>query len=311
MGNSYSQVNYDKPHKNEKYIGNGIAFMDKTPVKHGHGIYHKDGDVYTGNFKYNKRHGQGTIEFSNGNSYSGAWINDHMHGFGTFNTSLGMYTGQIQYGLMHGTGTYYYDSGYVYKGRFIMGKRSGTGILYKIINLNPETNTDRDKMNKVIVYKGKWYDNKKNGKGTLYYKNGNKFIENGFFVHGIINNPDRGTTKIYNSNGDVFTSTIKFKDGDIDQTSISLIPEHEKNYLRNLVHNYATEFYDKCFKLNIHSAPIPIAPVAIAPESAPAPPPAPIPIAPEPSAPPLPPPSYGIADNYNGNDNSELPPPEA
>jgi hypothetical protein len=45
----------------------------------------KDGSNYTGDFKDGYRSGQGTMVFSDGNKYIGAWFNDKQHGIGIFN----------------------------------------------------------------------------------------------------------------------------------------------------------------------------------------------------------------------------------
>ena len=40
--------------------------------------------MYEGHFKSAKRHGQGEYRWSNGNKYSGNWVNDVIDGKGTF-----------------------------------------------------------------------------------------------------------------------------------------------------------------------------------------------------------------------------------
>ena len=43
-----------------------------------------DGSVYQGDFKDNKRHGEGTFKFTDGSTFVGAWLNDKKHGKGTY-----------------------------------------------------------------------------------------------------------------------------------------------------------------------------------------------------------------------------------
>jgi len=48
------------------------------------GVYEdRNGEVYNGTFKDNKRHGQGVIEFNDGSKYEGEYIDDTRNGHGT------------------------------------------------------------------------------------------------------------------------------------------------------------------------------------------------------------------------------------
>ena len=48
-----------------------------------------NGDKYTGEWKNSETHGQGTIEWSNGDKYVGEWKNGKMHGQGTMSWAGG------------------------------------------------------------------------------------------------------------------------------------------------------------------------------------------------------------------------------
>ena len=77
--------------------------------KHGHGIELFPGGVkiksYAGNYYNNKRNGQGTLTFSNGNVYAGHFIFDIIEGQGQLKLNSGeSYTGGWKNGQKHGKG---------------------------------------------------------------------------------------------------------------------------------------------------------------------------------------------------------------
>ena len=67
-----------------------------------------NGDKYLGQWKDNKRNGQGTYTYANGDKYVGQYID----------------------GKINGQGTYTFADGDKYVGQYIDDKRSGQGILY-------------------------------------------------------------------------------------------------------------------------------------------------------------------------------------
>ena len=61
----------------------------------------RNGNVYEGNFKNNKKHGYGVFKFSNGDVYEGNWINGLEHGYGVYTWSDGdVYEGNWSNGQM-------------------------------------------------------------------------------------------------------------------------------------------------------------------------------------------------------------------
>ena len=56
---------------------------------HGQGRVTTDGDSYVGEWKDGKRHGTGTMNFSNGDVYFGEWKNARQHGQGFYIQSDG------------------------------------------------------------------------------------------------------------------------------------------------------------------------------------------------------------------------------
>ncbi len=63
---------------------------------HGQGsVTYADGETYTGEFKDGKRHGQGTLTSADGSTYTGEWKDGNWHGQGTMTLANGYtYTGE-------------------------------------------------------------------------------------------------------------------------------------------------------------------------------------------------------------------------
>jgi len=88
----------------------------KNGMKHGIGVYKsKNGDVYEGEYRLNKRDGYGIKKWASGCSYKGYWTKDLMHGQGLFRWSKGdFYEGSYVDGLREGFGTRMWESGTKY-----------------------------------------------------------------------------------------------------------------------------------------------------------------------------------------------------
>ena len=98
----------------------------------------KNGNQYTGRYKEYKRHGEGKMEYGNGNVFEGEWENGKPK---------------------HGTMTY--RNGDEYSGPWKENKREGLNGLFKTRHGD--------------VYQGEWSGDKKNGHGTQNYRNGNQY----------------------------------------------------------------------------------------------------------------------------------------
>ena len=121
-----------------------------------------DKGVYVGEKKDGKRHGQGTLTFSDGSSYEGEYRNDKRHGQGTLTKPNGdKYVGEFKDGEMTSQGTYTHSDGSSYEGEWKDGKKHGYGTL---TYLNGEK------------YYGEFKDGKRNGQGTLTKPNGDKYV---------------------------------------------------------------------------------------------------------------------------------------
>ena len=123
----------------------------------------KSGDIYLGEWKNDKWHGQGTYIYSNGDKYIGEYKNNKKNGKGTYTYGLNSewagdkYIGELKDGKKHGQGTYTWKSGNKHIGKWKNGKRDGQGTF---------TWTDGN------IYIGQYKDDKRNGQGTLTYADG-------------------------------------------------------------------------------------------------------------------------------------------
>ena len=93
-------------------------------------IEYSNGDKYTGAFKEGKRSGDGQYVYSNGNKYRGPWADGRKNGKGEFIYSNGSkYIGEFVDGKLTGTGTLINYLGDKYVGGIKNGKRHGSGVI--------------------------------------------------------------------------------------------------------------------------------------------------------------------------------------
>jgi len=90
--------------------------------------------------------GYGTYSYSNGDKYTGDWVNQKMHG----------------------NGAYYYKNGDVYKGQFKNNKLEGIGTVV---------------FHTGAKYTGNYFNNKANGEGTYFHTSGK--VEKGLWINGV------------------------------------------------------------------------------------------------------------------------------
>ena len=78
-----------------------------------------DGSRYVGEFRNNKRSGQGTLTFANGDKYVGEWSDGKENGHGTYTFINGSkYVGDWRDGKRNGRGTQTYSDGSRYAGEW-------------------------------------------------------------------------------------------------------------------------------------------------------------------------------------------------
>ena len=99
----------------DKYVGEW-----KDDKKHGQGTYtHASGEKYVGEYKDNKKHGQGIYTWPDSDKYVGEFKDGNYHGQGTYSYDDGeKYVGEWKDGTMHGQGTYTYADGTAKRGYF-------------------------------------------------------------------------------------------------------------------------------------------------------------------------------------------------
>jgi hypothetical protein len=117
----------------------------------------KDKGVYVGEEIDGKRHGQGTVTYSNGKKYVGEFKNGKKHGQGTQTWSDGdKYEGEHKDGKKDGQGTYTWSDGSKYVGEFKKGKRHGKGV-----------STALDGQRWYTFYEGEFVKGSRHGQGKL------------------------------------------------------------------------------------------------------------------------------------------------
>jgi serine/threonine protein kinase len=86
------------------------------------------GHEYIGEFKDNKKHGQGAINFAKGDKYIGEFKYGKRHGLGTYTHANGaQYIGEYRYGKKYGFGFYTFSDGTEYVGEWKDDERIGQG----------------------------------------------------------------------------------------------------------------------------------------------------------------------------------------
>ena len=148
--------------------------------------YYPNGNEYTGEFKDDKRHGQGTLEYSFWKKYVGEWKDDKRHGQGTLVDDGTTYIGGWKDDKKSGLGLITYESGLKYNGMWNEDKENGKGTL----TLPNGKSIDGELVNSKGVFKGgdplvyenghiffgKYKDGKKHGQGTLILSGGRKYL---------------------------------------------------------------------------------------------------------------------------------------
>ena len=181
----------------DKYEG---EFKDGTYYGQGTYTYGMNtewaGYKYIGYHKNNKRNGQGTLFYANGDVYIGEFKNDELSGKGTFTYGLNTkwaghkYTGEFKNNKRNGQGAYTYPNGEKYVGQHQDDKVMGQGTY---------TWANGDK------YIGGFKNKKRHGQGTYTYSDGTKNY--GTWENDKLN----GYAITYNANGSINQEGI-FKD---------------------------------------------------------------------------------------------------
>jgi hypothetical protein len=139
---------------------------------------------YEGEFLNGRLHGKGVYVWSNGNRYSGEWVDNEMTGVGECHYHSGnVYEGEFAQGKKHGKGCFIWANGNRYEGEYENGNMHGQGT-YTWSNGNMYTGdwldneiTGRGKFVYAAgdVYEGELLNGKKHGTGLLIWSNGNRY----------------------------------------------------------------------------------------------------------------------------------------
>lgn len=165
------------------------------------------GNKYEGELIDGKKHGKGKMEFANGHTYTGEWVDDMATGEGVFVWNNGdQYKGQLKYGQRHGKGSYYFVNGDTYIGDWIEDKKDGYGTASLGLG-KYEGEFKNDKMHgkgafyftNGDTYLGSWIDDKQEGEGIFSWANGDKY--EGDFKAGKLH----GKGSYFFGNGNKFT----------------------------------------------------------------------------------------------------------
>jgi hypothetical protein len=142
-----------------------LAQCQKGNCITGIGTYsYPSGARYEGEFRAGKANGQGALYFSNGNRYTGAWVEQYREGKGVLTYVNGdKYMGDFKRSKLAGQGTLIFATGGRYEGQFSEDQPNGKGVY--LFN-----NKDR--------YEGDFKDGKMNGKGTLKKADGTTLAGN-------------------------------------------------------------------------------------------------------------------------------------
>ena len=154
--------NYEREGKGE-YISEDETYNGdwKDDKKDGEGLLqYKDGIEYKGHFEKDKFNGKGEMKWPDGTYYSGYFLDNIFHGEGYLKGSNNHeYHGNFSKGLYNGEGEFIWTKGVEsikYKGNYSSGKKDGIGELY-FSNGN--------------VYRGGWEIGTPHGEGVFETKN--------------------------------------------------------------------------------------------------------------------------------------------
>lgn len=144
---------YEGEYQNDKRHGNGILYkIESTKSKHnprksGNDIKRK---LYDGDWVNGLKDGKGIYYYKNGDLYNGNWKSDKRHKYGVLYVSEteDIYDCEWINGLQEGHGTMFIKNGNIYSGNFANGLKQGNGkFLYASTNK---------------LYEGEWIDDKPN-----------------------------------------------------------------------------------------------------------------------------------------------------
>ncbi|KAM3592760.1 uncharacterized protein V6R79_024628 [Siganus canaliculatus] len=157
-----------------KCATNGVSYRGQWSQgkKHGKGVmfYNQDKTSwYKGDWVKNDKEGWGVRRYPFGNIYSGGWKNNLRHGVGTMKwfERDQLYVGMWENGVQHGPGTHTWLSRKMdgpldsqYMGDFVQGQKHGRAVFYSASG---------------AIYEGEWSNNQRQMKGKVTLPDGRVF----------------------------------------------------------------------------------------------------------------------------------------
>lgn len=128
-------------------------------LRHGIGRHEFRLEVYDGEWKWDQRHGHGTLTVGDGSEVKGEWKDGKPDGFITITGAGGLivYEGEFKDGKRNGLGRQVFESGETYEGGWKGGRLHDRGIYYF------------SNGNKLL---GMWKEGLYDGVGIFHYKDG-------------------------------------------------------------------------------------------------------------------------------------------
>lgn len=185
----YTNIGYlcaGLPEAEGKYIGEWRA--DK---RHGKGrMEWTSGAVYEGQFREDQRHFvTGTMQFLNGDRYEGAWVHNLMHGQGTYTTADDyQFKGLFSHGYISAEGHLLCPNGVRYEGEVRDLKPTGQGRMHYPngnvyegeVMRGMRMGEGRMEYENGDWYRGEWREDWRDGAGVMYYRDRKETYEGGW-----------------------------------------------------------------------------------------------------------------------------------
>ena len=151
------------------------------------------GATYTGYINgFRRPNGEGIMKYTNGQEYTGNWVDGVQQGQGMMKYNNGIYYGEWQNGARNGKGTYTWNDGKKYEGQYVDGVRNGYGIFSGWIDLtNGYSGT----------YYGESENDRFNGSGYFIFDNGDMFegiYKEDLYWTGVYTKSDGSSYKVVN-----------------------------------------------------------------------------------------------------------------
>jgi len=140
---------------------------------------------YSGEWRLNRRHGEGVLNSPNGERYEGRFFLGVLHGNGKLTFADGTdYHGDFNDGRRTGIASQSYKSGDKFSGTFDRGKRHGVGLLTYAdgrVYKGQFKNDELHGMGKLVLTNGDYYEgqfsaNSITGDGTLTFSDGRRYV---------------------------------------------------------------------------------------------------------------------------------------